>query len=1268
MLPAVSTAPGAVVGSYCTGIIEYVRNLRDNLGTDLPEFLNLYWHKAENVQARQSRVAGPVIAVLALAVVLLLNPAWVVVAAEPKRDLPLPGEVFDVQGRTAFIIVPGIENRHSTRPTPWVWYAPTLPKLPEARERWMFERFLAAGIAVAGVDVGESYGSPQGRAVFSALYRELVERRGFSRKPCLLARSRGGLMLYNWAAEHPESVGGIAGIYPVCNLRSWPGLDKACGAYGLTAAQLDKQLAQHNPIDRLAPLARAGVPIFHIHGDADKTVPLADNSGELARRYRELGGSMQLRIAPGQDHNVWEGFFQCEELVEFVIAHANPAAEPEPSAALFQNPPMDARVGAYWVWLNGNVDIAEITRELEEMKAKGMSGAEIWDVGLINPNPGMTVAAGPAFLGPESLAAIHHAINEATRLGLHLGLVTSSSWNEGGSWIEPKDALKALYVSATNFTGPARIALKLLFPPNRAAKGTDGFPLYHQEIAVLAFPRSAQGVIPDVASVSNISGKISAVGELLWDVPPGEWTVMRFVNATTGQKLVIPSPLSSGLMVDHMDAGAQTRNYNYIFKQLLKDGPGFGALKYMQEDSVEINMPQKTGGVADWTESFIAEFQQRRGYDPTPYLPVLAGKQFGDSQIAERFYHDYRQTVSDLWIDRHYGVARAMLHERGLQFAGEPGHGGYPRAEVLRALGSIDVPRGEFWNTRKNWVTKEAASAAHIYGLKYADAESFTGWRSWQDGPFELKRLADTAFCDGMNRMTIHNFAHSPPGAGLPGYCYHAGEHINVNTTWWPQSAPFFAYLDRCCYMLQQGLPVADACFYYGDDAPNLVATRRIDTNPKRLDADICAHCGRTNPAPSIALGNGYDYDVVNSDVILTRMEVKNGRLTLPDGMSYAVLVLPDRADMPLGVLEKIEKLVREGATVLGTKPVHSSGLTGYPKCDAEIQSLAARVWGECDGQLLRKRAYGRGWIVWDRNRVREILQQRKVIPDFAYSGTKQAVHLDYIHRRTPDADIYFVSNTQTEDVETDCLFRVTPQPAQLWFPDTGEIQACPDSESVVDGVKLRLRLPAAGSVFVVFGSKVEPTLPVATTMLPPSTVARLEIAGPWEVNFPPNLGAPPSRVFEKLVSWTTIPDDGVKYFSGTATYLKEFEVLASLLAHGDQLELDLGQLRNVAEVTLNGQALGIRWKPPFTYEVTGSVRAGKNTLVVKITNVWANRLAGDALLPQDKRITRIAQKVAPGGPGEAGLFGPVQLRFASSNSATPAASVNRPLETNSDR
>jgi alpha-beta hydrolase superfamily lysophospholipase len=223
-----------------------------------------------------------------------------------------------VSGHTAFLILPAQKASN----TPWVWYAPTLRGLPGQEEKWMFEKFLAAGIAVAGIDVGESYGSPQGRALYSALHNELVQKRGFSEKACLLARSRGGLMLYNWADEHASSVACIAGIYPVCNLISYPGLKTACGAYGLTEEQLGAELTRYNPIDRLEALAKAQVPIFHIHGDSDTVVPLEKNSGELANRYRQLGGPITLRVIAGQGHNMWPGWFNCQELVEFIIANA----------------------------------------------------------------------------------------------------------------------------------------------------------------------------------------------------------------------------------------------------------------------------------------------------------------------------------------------------------------------------------------------------------------------------------------------------------------------------------------------------------------------------------------------------------------------------------------------------------------------------------------------------------------------------------------------------------------------------------------------------------------------------------------------------------------------------------------------------------------------------------------------------------------------------------------------------------------------------------
>jgi pimeloyl-ACP methyl ester carboxylesterase len=238
---------------------------------------------------------------------------------KPFKSLPLPGEIFQVEGREAFLILP--EKHDPPKPAPWVWYAPTLPNLPAKEETWMFERLLAAGIAIGGIDVGESMGNPEGRSHFSAFHKELVGNRGMAAKPSLLARSRGGLMLYNWAAENPQSVAAIAGIYPVGDLESWPGLGKASHAYGLTPVELSARLPAHNPIERLAPLAKAGVPIMHIHGDKDRTVPLAQHSAEIKRRYDQLGGQMTLEIIKGGGHDMNPHWFENQALVDFIIRH-----------------------------------------------------------------------------------------------------------------------------------------------------------------------------------------------------------------------------------------------------------------------------------------------------------------------------------------------------------------------------------------------------------------------------------------------------------------------------------------------------------------------------------------------------------------------------------------------------------------------------------------------------------------------------------------------------------------------------------------------------------------------------------------------------------------------------------------------------------------------------------------------------------------------------------------------------------------------------------
>ena len=956
-------------------------------------------------------------------------------------------------------------------------------------------------------------------------------------------------------------------------------------------------------------------------------------------------------------------------------------AATDPSPERFMEPPIEARPGAYWAWLNGNMDLPQITRELEEMKDKGMSGAEIWDV-LCMKNASGVVPAGPAFLGPESVKAISHAIDEADRLGLRLGLVASSSWNAGGSWVTPDWGLKQLVFTETIVKGPAVVEQVL---PQAAAA-------YYKDTAVLAFPSTPGKVIEGAAAVVNLSERMDAKGRLQWNAPAGEWVVLRMGCASTGEKLMIPSPNSVGLVTDHMDPEATQRHFDYIIGKILEVRKDLGALKYMEVDSIEVSQG------ADWTDHFVREFRGRRGYDPTPYLPLLKGWKLADSDLAERFRRDFLLTRSDLWIDNHYSKGSQLLNQHGLQLVGEPGHGGSPMVEPLKALGAVDVPRGEFWNKRPFWVIKEAASAGHIYGRRVIDAESFTSFRHWQEGPAEYKQLADIAFCAGMNRLTYHNFAHNPPQAGLPGWVYHAGEHINVNTTWWPVSKPFHYYLGRCSYLLQQGLPVADVCYYYGDDAPNLVAPPRVDPALGAVDPNFCKHCQKRpasplplqNPAPTAALGAGYDYDVVNSDVILNRMKVKDGRIVLPDGMSYAVLVLPEREDMPLAVLQKLDELVRAGATVLGPKPKRTNTLAGYPQCDQQVADLADKLWGECDGKAVHQRRCGQGRIVWDRKRVRQVLADLKIGADCTLSAKTGTEGLDYVHRRTEQADIYFISNSNEKVLDVECIFRVSGKCPELWMPETGAVARYPVYKSVAAGTKVPLLLPAYGSAFVVFREpaaaahlvdvpqifgKAPATEEVPAVELMADRQGKLEmlawtsgtcvlsgtdgtrregvvapipaprtLTGSWEVRFAKDRGAPASKVFEVLHSWNTDAEDGVKFFSGTAAYHKQFELPAEWLKGGDRAFLDLGRVRNVAQVTLNDQRLGICWTSPARLEVTGILRPGANTLVVEVTNLWANRMIGDGNLPPEKRICHSNLPPLTGPLLDSGLLGPVRL------------------------
>ena len=970
-------------------------------------------------------------------------------------------------------------------------------------------------------------------------------------------------------------------------------------------------------------------------------------------------------------------------MVLISFGHHGMVAQGPDFAEGFLDPGTEARPRAYWNWLNGDVSNPGLTRDLEEAKDKGLGGLLMWDTEAMR-NPDGFVPAGPPFLGTESVGFIHHAMKEANRLELDLGLVCASGWNSGGSWVTPEMASKNLFSSGVIITGPGQVRMKLPFPevPRNCPKGADGLPIWYIDIAVLAWPDSEDMLIPELSDVVNLTGKFKD-GELVWTPPEGEWQVVHFVCSNNGQQLIAASPNSKGLFIDFLDPEATRFHFEYIIDKLglPKGGDPESPLKSLDDDSMELHE-----GI-QWTTKFREWFQKHHGYDPVPWLPVLMGWTIKDEAESVRFRYDYNKTVSDLLIFSHYTTGTEICAKYGLTRTAEAGGPGPPfwvscPVDALKALGNVGIPRGEFWmgNPRNLFLVKEIASAAHIYGKPYVDAESWTTWRRWRDGPFKRKMLVDRAFCEGLNRVTYHGFSHSPVEAGYPGRTYHAGVDMNPQVVWWSKARPFMDYLGRCCHMLQQGMYVADVAYYYGDRAPNFWPYYHNVPEKPRIEG----------------LGAGYDYDVVNTDVILNRMSVKDGRLILPDGMSYRVLVLPGHAQAPLEVLQKLEELVSVGATVIGPRPTDVPGLHEYESRTAQLHELASRMWGECNGTTVKSNNYGKGRVVWGIT-PQQWLAGESVGPDFSCQTDANTGSLDYIHRQTEHSDIYFVRNKTMTPVNAVCLFRVNNRTPHIWDPADGTMKEQFVYKIMDGGTSLPLVLPPGGSVFIVFderrptggftsligpGDNTNTGLPVEQVVAVrdhTATIhcwqngqylladskgqkhllevhdlpASLELEGGWRVEFDPEWGAPAEVMLPELISWTEHAEEGVRYYSGTGRYNKTFNLPASWLDPGHHVHLDLGDVRELAEIYVNGRSAGVLWKPPFRADVTPFLKSGVNVLKIEVMNLWINRLSGDMKLTPDERYTRTnissdgATRKVPAEPWHvhpAGLLGPVRL------------------------
>lgn len=1001
----------------------------------------------------------------------------------------------------------------------------------------------------------------------------------------------------------------------------------------------------------------------------------------------------------------------------------------EELAARFRSPDGEAGMSCYWWWLNTAVTKESITNDLEEMKAKGYGSASLIDAGGFNEVT-MKPEHGPLFLSPEWIELFQHAVREADRLGISLTVNVSSGWNPGGPYVTPENALKRLSYSEVNVTGGKEVRVKLPQPPTwymfkdicvQAVKAApEGAPLRDEAIpywsakafySVLGFQeifpleKLQEGFYYDSGSPVIRQDEIIDLtacfdgDTLVWDAPEGEWTIIRYAYTCNGARTSTTSDGWDGLSIDHLSPEAFDVFKENVLLPLINAAEEAGnSVNCLLTDSWEM-------GIVNWTARFPEEFRKFRGYDIWKYLPVMTGRVVESPEISNRFLQDLRRTVSDCIWNYHYKLFKEVANEHGMMIDPEAGGPCYTPVDALEMLGKCDIPHGEYWARSITHVASEgarlsvrqSACAAHTNGKRFVEAEGPTSiGPHWERSPRDLKGVIDRAFCSGVNRLVWHTFTASPEEYGTPGVEYFAGTHLNPNVTWWDQAGDFVGYIDRCSYLLQQGLFVADVLYYNGDDVPNMVFLKEeVD------DLDF-----------------GYDWDKCSKDVILDRLSFSDGKIMLPDGMSYKVLVLPPHAQIDLDVMRKIESLVEKGMVLVGDPPVRTTGLSNYPEGDRELREIVQRLWlgGWVDGVNRTENIYGKGRVIRGQD-INNVLASMSVLPDFSYESNDGNTVLDYIHRATDTHDIYFITNRfaykGVDDyfyrytpyripdryAEVECRFRVSGKVPELWNPHTGEITPVLNWREEGGFTYIPLNLAPEGSVFVVFSGQstvqdhiiaVEKqssdVFPVSSgtgrypsagfgmaddgsvyaDIYEPGTYKAywksgrvssfssenycevVSLDGDWTVAFDPEWGPADPVVFDSLKSWTEFKDPQIKYFSGTATYTKNFSFDRKQIK-GKKIVLDLGNVQDLAVVRINGHEFPVSWYAPYSVDITEYVRPGSNELSVDVVNLWPNRLIGDGKLDDSERKTRSNIKKYDAPDAErylrvSGLLGPVSI------------------------
>jgi len=924
----------------------------------------------------------------------------------------------------------------------------------------------------------------------------------------------------------------------------------------------------------------------------------------------------------------------------------------------FQTPPDESKVKVWYHWINGHLSKEEITKDMEAMKEVGIGGFTNFNVGEGTP-------PGNAPYGSEAWLDIFiHAKKEAKRLGLEMGIMNGPGWStSGGPWNTPENAMQEVVWTEQQVIGPSSFSDELSIPkpglglerdmqrdtfinkryymPRNHTKG------YYNDIALLAFPtpqkelngekpyqitrwwykagykklknsyirdkrKAPESELVMMDDIIDITDKLDKDGNLQWEVPEGNWTILRVGYQPTGRSNHPAPKGGKGLEVDKMSSEALDIHWQESVMKLVDAGGDDlkGVITNVLIDSYE-------AGHQNWTSGFENEFKNRMGYDIRKFLPAIAGRVIGSTDQTENFLWDFRKVISDLMVENYYKHFQTLAHQNGLTFEAEH-YGNFGNTDDFESGTYVDISANEFWANQGNHhagITKLSSSTAHIYGRKLVGSEAFTGnpARIFETNPRDIKAQGDWMFAKGINQFWLHGYTHSPykqtPGIGLGTY----GSHFHRRNTWWTHAQAWVTYLNRCQYMLQQGSSHNDILLFVGEDA---------SVDPLLLE--------KIRPE----IPDGYDYDFCNRD-ILEKAKVENGKIVLPNGLKYSLLVVQANDQIRSGALETIASLVKDGAVLAASKPEKIPTLKDFEAGSETLVSLMNELWGEADGKNIMQNKLGKGVVYWGKP-MKEVFEAHSIAPDFEFETLGEESYgetlffgngMEFIHRQTDSTDVYYVSNQHDQAKKIKAKFRISGKLPELWNPETGEILTAPEYKKLADGrMEVTLRMEEAGSVFVVFRKSL--TRDSSGAFISPETIAKLNFTEPWNVSFTGN-GTPEGIVMNELTDISKHELAEIKYFAGLISYENMINIDEE--HPGVKMILDLGEVHVTAEVFVNGKSAGVLWKRPYRLDITEALVKGENKIKVNVANLWVNRIVGDQELPDDCEWTTSTGSTANG-------------------------------------